>query len=190
MGNNMDSPTSGTAHGSSSTDPGNHGAPVENQRQFITFTLDSQEYGIDIMVVREIKGWSATTSIPNSPPHVRGVMNLRGVIVPIFDLRARFGLGTTDPTRVHVIVIVSLRSKTIGLLVDAVSDIISIAPDAVRPVPEMGLKSDDKCLDGLVSIQERMVTLVSLEGLFASLTSRLDGDASTSPSAESSRTAA
>jgi purine-binding chemotaxis protein CheW len=114
-------------------------------------------------------------------------MNLRGVIVPIFDLRARFGMGTTDPSKMHVIVIVSLRSKTIGLLVDAVSDIISIAPDAVRPVPEMGLKTDDRCLDGLVSIQERMVTLVSLEGLFASLTSRLDGDPSTP---ESSRTAA
>jgi len=187
MGKNMDAPTSGSAHGGMSTDPGQHGAPAENQRQFITFTLDSQEYGIDIMVVREIKGWSATTSIPNSPPHVRGVMNLRGVIVPIFDLRARFGMGTTDPSKMHVIVIVSLRSKTIGLLVDAVSDIISIAPDAVRPVPEMGLKTDDRCLDGLVSIQERMVTLVSLEGLFASLTSRLDGDPSTP---ESSRTAA
>lgn len=163
---------------------------LENHRQFITFTLDSQEYGIDIMVVREIKGWSSTTSIPNAPQHVRGVMNLRGVIVPIFDLRARFGMGLTDPSKMHVIVIVSLHSKTIGLLVDAVSDIISIAPDAVRPVPEMGLKSDDKCLDGLVSIQERMVTLVSLEGLFASLTSRLDGEASTGPSSESSRTAA
>lgn len=189
----MEAPTSGTAQGGVPAEPGNYGAPVENQRQFITFTLDGQEYGIDIMVVREIKGWSSTTSIPNSPPHVRGVMNLRGVIVPIFDLRARFGMGTTDPSKMHVIVIVSLRSKTIGLLVDAVSDIISIAPDAVRPVPEMGLKTDDRCLDGLVSIQERMVTLVSLEGLFQSLTSqagRLDGDASTASSAESSRSAA
>lgn len=187
MDNNMNAPTSGTAHGGMSTDPGQHGAPAENQRQFITFTLDNQEYGIDIMVVREIKGWSSTTSIPNSPPHVRGVMNLRGIIVPIFDLRARFGLGTTDPTTTHVIVIVSLHSKTLGLLVDAVSDIISIAPDAVRPVPEMGLKADDRCLDGLVSIQERMVTLVSLDGLFSSLTSRLDGENATS---EPSRSAA
>lgn len=189
----MEAQTTKITPGGVPADPVSHGAPAENQQQFITFTLDSQEYGIDIMVVREIKGWSATTSIPNSPPHVRGVMNLRGVIVPIFDLRARFGMGTTDPSKMHVIVIVSLRSKTIGLLVDAVSDIISIAPDAVRPVPEMGLKTDDKCLDGLVSIQERMVTLVSLEGLFQSLTSqsgRLEGEPSASPSAEPSRSAA
>lgn len=145
---------------------------LENHRQFITFTLDGQEYGIDIMVVREIKGWSSTTSIPNAPAHVRGVMNLRGVIVPIFDLRARFGMGLTDPSKMHVVVIVSLNAKTVGLLVDAVSDIISIQPDAVRPVPEMGLRADDRCLDGLVAIQDRMVTLVSLEGLFASLTSQ------------------
>ena len=177
----MEAPTSVHAQDGISADPGGHGVLGENQRQFITFTLDGQEYGIDIMVVREIKGWSATTAIPNSPPHVRGVMNLRGVIVPIFDLRARFGLGMTDPSKMHVIVIVSLRSKTIGLLVDAVSDIISIEPGAVRPVPEMGLKTDDRCLDGLVSIQERMVTLVSLEGLFASLTSQIS---------ESPRTAA
>lgn len=150
-------------------DAGIAGAALENQRQFITFTLDDQEYGIDIMVVREIKGWSATTSIPNAPPHVRGVMNLRGIIVPIFDLRARFGMGTTVPSSSHVVVIVSLNSRTVGLLVDAVSDIISIRPDAVRPVPEMGLRTDDKCLDGLVAMQDRMVTLVSLEGLFSSL---------------------
>ena len=151
------------------------GSLSEGQRQFITFTLDDQEYGIDIMVVREIKGWSVTTSIPNAPSHVRGVMNLRGVIVPIFDLRARFGMGLTEPSKMHVVVIVSLKSKTVGLLVDAVSDIISIQPDAIRPVPDMGLKSDDKCLDGLVAVGTRMVTLVSLEGLFLSLTGQPGG---------------
>lgn len=196
MGINMEASTTGTAQRSLPTDQGGHGAPGENQRQFITFTLDDQEYGIDIMVVREIKGWSATTSIPNSPPHVRGVMNLRGVIVPIFDLRARFGMGMTDPSNLHVIVIVSLRSKTVGLLVDAVSDIISIEPEAIRPVPDMGLKTDDRCLDGLVSIQDRMVTLVSLDGLFASLTNqggRDETDGHVPPSKvspETSRTAA
>lgn len=175
---------------------GSSAAGLENHRQFITFTLDSQEYGIDIMVVREIKGWSPTTSIPNSPAHVRGVMNLRGVIVPIFDLRARFGMGLTDPSKMHVVVIVSLHAKTVGLLVDAVSDIISIEPDAVRPVPDMGLRADDRCLDGLVAIQERMVTLVSLEGLFASLTAQPGQfDAETGPLAgksipSASRTAA
>jgi purine-binding chemotaxis protein CheW len=138
----------------------------ENTHQFITFTLGPEEYGIDIMVVREIKGWTDTTMIPNAPPHVRGVINLRGVIVPIFDLRARFGMGLTTPTKMHVVIIVAAGTRTIGLLVDTVSDIISVDPKAIRAVPEMGLPTDDQFLDGLVALEDRMVTLVSLAGLF------------------------
>ena len=138
----------------------------ENTQQFITFTLGAEEYGIDIMVVREIKGWTDTTMIPNAPAHVRGVINLRGVIVPIFDLRARFGVGLTVPTSMHVVIIVAAGTRTVGLLVDTVSDIISVNPKAIRPVPEMGLPTEDQFLDGLVAIENRMVTLVSLAGLF------------------------
>jgi purine-binding chemotaxis protein CheW len=138
----------------------------ENTKQFITFTLGPEEYGIDIMVVREIKGWTDTTMIPNAPSHVRGVINLRGIIVPIFDLRARFGMGLTTPTKMHVVIIVAAGTRTIGLLVDTVSDIISVDPKAIRPVPEMGLPTDDQFLDGLVALDDRMVTLVSLAGLF------------------------
>jgi purine-binding chemotaxis protein CheW len=134
--------------------------------QFITFTLGAEEYGVDIMKVREIKGWSATTTIPNAPPHVRGVINLRGIIIPIFDLRARFGMGLTQPTQMHVVIIVHCGTKTVGLLVDAVSDIISVMPDAIRPVPEMGAETADHFLDGLAALDDRMVTLVSLDGLF------------------------
>lgn len=140
----------------------------ENIQQFITFTLGAEEYGIDIMVVREIKGWTDTTMIPNAPAHVRGVINLRGVIVPIFDLRARFGMGMTVPSKMHVVIIVAAGTRTIGLLVDTVSDIISVEPKAIRAVPEMGLPSDDQFLDGLVALDDRMVTLVSLSGLFGS----------------------
>jgi len=141
-------------------------AVSENQQQFITFTLGAEEYGIDIMVVREIKGWSDTTMIPNAPAHVRGVINLRGVIVPIFDLRARFGLGLTATTRMHVVIIVAAGTRTVGLLVDTVSDIISINPKAIRPVPDMCLPTEDQYFEGLVAIDARMVTLVSLAGLF------------------------
>jgi purine-binding chemotaxis protein CheW len=141
-------------------------AAGEDTQQFITFTLGAEEYGIDIMVVREIKGWTDTTMIPNAPAHVRGVINLRGVIVPIFDLRARFGVGLTVPTKMHVVIIVAAGSRTIGLLVDTVSDIISIDPKAIRPIPEMGLPTEDQFLDGLVAMENRMVTLVSLAGLF------------------------
>lgn len=141
-------------------------AAGENTQQFITFTLGTEEYGIDIMVVREIKGWTDTTMIPNAPAHVRGVINLRGVIVPIFDLRARFGAGLTVPTSMHVVIIVAAASRTVGLLVDTVSDIISVDPKAIRPIPEMGLPTEDQFLEGLVAMEDRMVTLVSLAGLF------------------------
>src|SRR5512143_3161797 len=87
---------------------GQEAAVSENVQQFITFTLGEEEYGIDIMVVREIKGWTETTMIPNSPAHVRGVINLRGIIVPIFDLRARFGMGLTETGKTHVVISVSL----------------------------------------------------------------------------------
>src|ERR1700761_7785868 len=141
-------------------------AAAENTQQFITFTLGEEEYGIDIMVVREIKGWTETTMIPNAPAHVRGVINLRGIIVPIFDLRPRFGIGVTTPTNMHVVIIVAAGTRTVGLLVDTVSDIISVDPKEIRDVPEMGTPTEDQFLEGLVAIENRMVTLVSLAGLF------------------------
>ncbi len=143
-------------------------ASAENTRQFITFTLDAQEYGIDIMLVREIKGWTPTTALPHAPPYVRGVVNLRGVIVPILDLRARFGMGVTVPTAMHVAIIVTSRTRVIGLLVDTVSDIISIDPESIRPVPKMGTGLEDTLLDGLVALDDRLVTLVSLDRLIGS----------------------
>jgi len=148
----------------SAADRANGGS--EQTAQFITFTIGAEEYGIDIMVVREIKGWAETTPIPKAPQHMRGVINLRGVIVPIFDLRARFGMGLTDPTRMHVVIIVDAGTRTVGLLVDAVSDIIAVEPEAVRPVPDVDLAADENLLQGLVPLDDRMVTLVSLDGLF------------------------
>jgi purine-binding chemotaxis protein CheW len=93
------------------------------------------------------------------------VINLRGIIVPIFDLRARFGMGTTHPTRMHVVIIVRVGNRTTGLLVDGVSDIITVAADQIRPVPDIGLAVEERFLEGLVALDERMVTLVCLDGL-------------------------
>jgi purine-binding chemotaxis protein CheW len=144
-------------------------ATDENSHQFMTFTLGEAEYGIDIMAVREIKGWTETTIVPNAPSHVRGVINLRGIVVPIFDLRVRFGMGRTNATQMHVVIIVSIETRTIGLLVDAVSDIIAVNADAIQPMPEIGLPKDETFLDGLVSAAGgRLVTLVSLKVLFGS----------------------
>lgn len=136
-------------------------------RQLITCTLDTAEYGIDIMAVQEIKGWSAATAIPQAPSWVRGVINLRGVIVPILDLRARFGMAPTVPTPMHVVVIIQSGGRTMGILVDAVSDIIAVAPEDVRPVPEMGTDAPERLLDGLVPLERGMVALVCLSALMA-----------------------
>jgi len=135
-------------------------------RQFISFTIGDEEYGVDIMAIREIKGWVATTELPNTPPYVRGVINLRGAIVPIFDLRARFGGGDTEASARHVIIVVSVRSRVVGLLVDAVADIITIAFSSIQPVPELEHKTDAGFLAGLVTVEGRMVALLDLDRLF------------------------
>ena len=144
------------------------GAAGAQSAQFITFTLDSGEYGVDIMAVREIKGWTQTTSIPNAPRFINGVINLRGIIVPIMDLRARFGMEPITPTAMNVVIIISTGTRTTGLLVDGVSDIISVTPDAIRPIPDMGPGMREQMLAGLVALQDRMVSLVSLDFLIGS----------------------
>ncbi len=136
--------------------------------QFITFRVGKEEYGVDIMAVREIKGWSPATRLPNSPHFVRGVINLRGLMVPIYDLRARFGGGETEITRTHVVIIVKVGERMFGVLVDAVSDILTITEDQIKPAPEMDSTVDSAYLRGLITIKDRMVALLVLEKLFTS----------------------
>lgn len=138
----------------------------EEQFQYITFTIGKEEYGVDIMVVREIKAWSETTHLPNTPDFMRGVLNLRGLIVPIFDLRCRFGMGLTEATKMHVVIIVQVGNRFVGILVDTVSDIISVGKNAMQEVPRMDRNIDDEYLSGLVTIEERMVALLDVELLF------------------------
>jgi purine-binding chemotaxis protein CheW len=128
--------------------------------------IDDRPYGIEITKVREIKGWSEPTQLPNAPHAMRGVLNLRGVIVPIYDLRARFGLGETDAREDHVVIIVALAERLIGVLVDAVSDILTLAPGDVLPVPELDAGLDQRFLSGLVSRDDHLVALLQLEQLF------------------------
>ncbi|WP_085906672.1 chemotaxis protein CheW [Kiloniella majae] len=136
------------------------------QEQFITFTVGEQEYGVDIMSVREIKGWTETTLLPNTPDYMRGVLNLRGVIVPIFDLRCRFGLGETEATNLHVIVIIAVKDRMVGILVDTVSDILTVSTSDIRDVPKMETLIEEEYLSGLVTIEGRMVALLNQERLF------------------------
>src|SRR3954470_8458360 len=124
--------------------------------------------GVNILSVREIRGWTPETKLPNMPDFVRGVVNLRGIIIPIFDLRARFGGGSTEVTRRHVVVVLQVGERTRGILVDAISDILTVARDDVKPPPDVdsGL-IDQQYLSGLVTAENRMVTLLDVTRLFA-----------------------
>jgi len=138
----------------------------EESRQFITFTLGDEEYGVHIMSVREIKGWSDTRKMPNTPQFVRGVINLRGEVLPIFDLRARFGLGETDPTPTHVVIIINVGGHNIGILVDGISDIVTVHRGHILPVPKMDQRPDEEYLSGIIMIEERMIAILASEKLF------------------------
>ena len=139
---------------------------VDADKQYITFTIDQEEYGTPILTVQEIRGWMKTTPLPNMPSFVKGVTNLRGNIVPVFDLRARFGGKPTDVTERHVVIMVQLHNRTIGLLVDAISDILTIDAAQIQPPPVGNLMIDIQYVDGLVATDERMVALVNVSKLF------------------------
>ncbi len=140
--------------------------PREETAQYVTFLVGEKTFGIVIVMVREIKQWTPTTSLPNQKPHMRGVLNLRGTIVPVHDLRVRFGGPVTEATENHVVVIASIGDQTIGILVDAVSDIITVSAEQVRPVPTTGSHSSDIGISGLVNNGDEMVALLNLEALF------------------------
>lgn len=139
-----------------------------NEEQYVTFTVGNEEYGVNILSVREIRGWTPESRLPNLPDYVRGVINLRGIIIPIFDLRARFGGGTTEVTKRHVVVVVQVGERTRGILVDAISDILAISQDQIKPPPTMesGLV-ESQYLAGLFTAENRMVTLLDVARLFA-----------------------
>jgi purine-binding chemotaxis protein CheW len=143
------------------------GAGTGRSKQFISFRICKEEYAIDIMAVREIKGWTETTALPNQPEFIRGVLNLRGTIVPVFDLRCRFGMGLTDATATHVVIIVSVLDRIVGLLVDAVSDILTVSSSEIRPVPDVDRTISAEFLSGIISVNDSMVVLLSLEKMFA-----------------------
>ncbi len=133
--------------------------------QQLTFTLAGEEYGVDILAVREIRGWSRVTRIPQTPEHLLGVLNLRGAIVPIMDLRLRFGLERESFGDNTVVIIVAVDERLFGIVVDAVSDVVDIDPVAIKPVPDMGAVVDTRYLKGLATHVERMVMLLDVEKL-------------------------
>jgi len=137
--------------------------------QFLTFVLAREEYGVDILKVQEIRGWTAVTQIPNTPPYVQGVLNLRGTIVPIIDLRMRFGLEKIDYVLTTVIIVLSIRTergpRTVGIVVDGVSDVLSAAAAEVKAAPDFGTSARTEFVSGLVSSGDKMVILLDSDRL-------------------------
>jgi purine-binding chemotaxis protein CheW len=133
--------------------------------QFISFAIGDDQYGVDIMAVREIKGWSEITHLPKQPDYMRGVLNLRGAMVPIIDLRCRFGQGLTEATPLHVVIVVQIGSRMVGILADRVLDIISFAANQVQAVPRVSAASRMDFLSGLVMVEAAMVALIDLSHL-------------------------
>jgi purine-binding chemotaxis protein CheW len=131
--------------------------------QYLTFRLGDEEYGVDILSVQEIKGWTAVTPVPNAPAHVRGVMNLRGTVVPVFDLRLKFGMPQREHDRFTVIIVVHVGARVVGLVVDAVSDVLDLPRTGVEPTPDLGREVDTSLLLGLARSQERLITLLAVE---------------------------
>src|SRR5271165_1641874 len=149
------------------------GAPAA-PTQLISFAIGDDQYGVDIMAVREIKGWTAITHLPRQPDYVRGVLNLRGVIVPIIDLRCRFGQGMTEATSLHIVIIVQVASKLVGLLADRVLDIVSLDGLQIQPVPRVVQSSRVEFLAGLVTIEGAMIALIDLPHLLSMPANSLD----------------
>jgi len=134
-------------------------------RQFLTFTLGEEEYGVDIMMVREVKGWTETTRLPNSPEYVRGVLNLRGIIIPIFDLRARFTGMLTVPDAKNVVIILAVGKRNIGILADTVSDILTVNQSEIKAAPETETSVDHRFVSGLIAVEDRMVVVLEIDKL-------------------------
>ena len=141
--------------------------PATAPSQFISFAIGDDQYGVDIMAVREIKGWSEITHLPKQPDYVRGVLNLRGVIVPIVDLRCRFGQGLTEATPLHIVIIVQIGSRLVGLLADRVLDIVSLDASQIQPVPRIARGGRVDFLSGLVTVEGAMIALIDLANLLA-----------------------
>ena len=132
-------------------------------QQYLTFNLAEEYYGVDILKVQEIKGYTTVTRIPNTPDYLKGVLNLRGTIVPIVDLRMKFGMGTTEPTPFTVVVVVNVRNRVMGFLVDAVSDVLDLNAKQIQPPPELGSAVDINFVAGIGNANDRLVTLLDID---------------------------
>ena len=136
--------------------------------EYLTFTLGKEEYGIDILKVQEIRGYEAVTKIANAPDFIKGVVNLRGTIVPIVDMRIKFNLGEANYDQFTVVIVLNVARRVVGMVVDGVSDVIALGPEQVRPAPDFSSTTfDTKYITGLGTVDQRMLILVDIEKLMS-----------------------
>lgn len=135
-------------------------------RELIAFRIGDQEFCVNIMSVREIRGWTKATPLPHAPHYVMGVINLRGAVLPIMDLSQRLGMKPAEPTARHVIIVAQVKSRIVGLLVNAVSDILSVTDDDIQPTPEVSSDLEKQYARGILAIENRMICLIELSALF------------------------
>ncbi len=136
--------------------------------EFLTFRLGGEEYGIDILKVQEIRSYEQPTRIANAPSFIKGVVNLRGVIVPIVDLRLKLGCETADYNSFTVVIVLNVRGRVVGAVVDSVSDVLALDKDTIKPAPEMSSAVDTSFITGIGNVADRMLILMDIEGLMSS----------------------
>lgn len=149
-----------------------------DSRELLTFTLGSEEYGIDILKVQEIRGYDAVTTIANTPGFIKGVINLRGIIVPIVDMRIKFHLGKVEYDQFTVVIILNVAKRVVGIVVDGVSDVIALTPDQLKPAPEFSAALDTQYIMGLGTADERMIIVIDIEKLMTGRDMELIDEAS------------
>lgn len=138
---------------------------ASDANQVLTFRLETEEYGIDILRVQEIRNYSNITPIPNTPDYIKGAMNLRGTVVPVIDLRNKFSLPETDYDQFTVIIVINVGDRIVGVVVDAVSDVVSVRDEDFAPPPQFGSGVDTSFINGIVKNQDRLITLLNVESL-------------------------
>lgn len=150
-------------------DTAQSGAGSAHTDQFLVFTLGKEEYGVDLHKVQELRGYDAVTQIANGPDFIKGVVNLRGVIVPIIDMRIRFNLGTPSYDQFTVVVVLNLGGQVVGMVVDGVSDVVTLSGEQIKPRPEMGAVVATEYLRGMGTIDDRMLILVDIDKLMSGI---------------------
>ena len=150
------------------TGHGNTDQATGDASEYLTFTLGSESYGIDILKVQEIRGYDCVTRIANTPAFIKGVINLRGVIVPIIDLRIKFNVGEPTYHEFTVVIIINVVGKVVGIVVDGVSDVVALPAQSIKPAPEFGASLDTRYITGLGTLNDEMLILVDIEKLIGS----------------------